>query len=68
MKTQNTFFSYAEMLKMKLNSTVKAVLKQIECEIMILQHKCLSLDREKIKLTKIVKIMNMKMKNNDKKK
>ena len=37
MKTQDTAPSYAEMLKIGLNSTVKTVLKQIEHKITILQ-------------------------------
>ena len=56
------------MLKMRLNSIVKVVPKQIECEITILQHKCLPLNKEEIKLAKIVKIVNTKIENNDKEK
>src|SRR5437667_6177589 len=67
-KTQKAVFNYTKMMKMRLNSTVKAVLKQIEHEIMILYCKCSSLDREEIKLTNIMKTMNMKIKNNNKKK
>ena len=44
------------------------MLKQIEHKITILWHKYLFLDEEEAKLTKIVKIMNMKMKDNDKEK
>ena len=35
---------------------------------MILCHECLSLDEEEIKLTNIIKTVNTKIKNNDKKK
>ena len=54
-------------LKIRLNSTVKIMLKKIEHKITILQYKYLFLDEKKIKLTKIVKTINMKIKNNDKK-
>ena len=67
-KTQDAVFSYAEMLKMRSNLIVKAVFKQIEQEITILQYEYLSLDEEEVKPAKIVKIMNMKIKNNDKEK
>ena len=66
-KTQNTAFNYAEMLKMRMNSTVKAVLKQIKHKITILQYKCSFFDREKIKSAKIVKTVNTNIENNDKK-
>ena len=56
------------MLKMKLNSTIKVILKYIKCEIIILQHKCLSLNKEEVKLAKIIKIVNTKIENNNKKK
>src|SRR5436190_9739803 len=67
-KTQNTVFSYAEMLKIKINFTVKTMFKQIKCEIMILQHKYSFIDEKEIKSAKIVKIINTKIKNNDKEK
>ena len=66
-KMQDMTFNYAEMLKMRSNLIVKAVLKQIKHKIMILQHEYSSLNREEIKLTKIVKMMNTKIENNDKK-
>ena len=55
------------MLKMRLNFIVKAVLKWIKYKITILWHECLFLDKEKIKSVKIVKIVNIKIENNDKK-
>ena len=67
-KMQDMTFNYAEMLKMRSNLIVKAVLKQIKHKIMILQHEYSSLNREEIKLTKIVKMMNTKIENNNKKK
>ena len=66
-KAQNTIPSYIKMLKIKSSSTVKAVLKWIEHEITILWHKCSFLDEEEIKSAKIVKTVNIKIKNNDKK-
>ncbi len=68
MKIQKTIFNYVKILKMRLNSTVKVVLKWIECEIMILWYECLSLDKEEIKSVKIVKTVNIKIKDNDKEK
>ena len=68
MKTQNAIFSYVEILKMKLNSIVKAVFKQIKHEIIILQYQYLFLNEEEIKSTKIMKTMNTKIENNNKKK
>ena len=68
MKAQNIFSSYTKMLKIGLNSTIKVVLKCIKYEIIILQHKCSSLDKEKIKLAKIIKIVNTKIENNNKEK
>ena len=56
------------MLKIRLNSIIKVMLKQIEHEITILQHKCLLLDKEEAKLAKIVKIVNTKIGSNDKEK
>ena len=44
---------------MRLNSTIKVVLKYIKYEIIILQHKCLSLDEDEAKLAKIIKIINI---------
>ena len=67
-KTQDMTFSYTEMLKMKSNLIVKTVLKWIEHKIIILWCECSFLNKEKIKLTKIVKMMNTKIENNDKKK
>ena len=67
-KTQNTVFNYAEMLKIELNSIIKIVLKQIKHEITILQQECLFLDKEEIKSAKIVKTVNTKIENNSKKK
>ena len=67
-RTQEAAPSYAEMLKMGSNLIVKAVFKQIEQEIMILQRECLSLDREEAKPAKIVKTVNTKMRNNSKRK
>ena len=66
-KTQDTAFNYIEMLKIKVNFIIKIIFKQIECKITILQHKYSFLDEEKIKSAKIVKTMNIKIKNNDKK-
>ena len=42
--------------------------KQIKHEIIILQYEYLSLNEEEIKSTKIVKIVNTKIRNNDKRK
>ena len=67
-KMQDTVFSYVEMLKMKSNLIVKTVFKQIKCKITILQHECSSLNREEIKSAKIVKTVNTKIEDNDKKK
>ena len=67
-KMQDTAFSYTEMLKMRLNLIVKAVFKQIKHEITILQHECSFLNEKEIKSAKIVKIMNTKIEDNDKKK
>ena len=66
-KAQDTAFSYAEMLKMKMNFIIKTMFKQIEHKIIILQYKYSFLDEEKIKSAKIVKIINTKIRNNDKK-
>ena len=68
MKAQNIILSYAEMLKMKLNFIIKAVLKKIEHKIIILQCECSSLNKEEIKSAKIMKTMNTKIKDNDKEK
>src|SRR6266487_7162602 len=67
-KAQNTILSYAEMLKMRLNSIVKAVFKRIKHKIIILQCECSSLNKEEIKSAKIMKTMNTKIKDNDKEK
>ena len=67
-KTQDTAFNYIEMLKMKSNLIVKVMLKWIECEITILWCECSSLNRKKIKSAKIVKTVNTKIENNDKRK
>ena len=67
-KTQDTAFNYAKILKMRSNLIIKAVLKWIKHEIMILWYECSSLDREEIKSAKIVKTMNTKIKDNDKEK
>ena len=67
-KTQDTALSYAEMLKMRLNLIVKTVFKQIKHEITILQCECSSLNKKEIKSAKIVKMMNTKIEDNDKKK
>ena len=66
MKTQNAIFNYAEMLKIRLNFIIKAMLKQIKHKITILQCECLFFNKE-IKSAKIMKIINTKIKNNDKK-
>ena len=67
-KTQDMTFSYAKMLKMRSNLIVKAVFKWIECKIMILQYECSSLNEKEIRSAKIVKMMNIKIENNDKRK
>jgi len=67
-KMQNTAFNYIKMLKMKSNFIVKAVLKQIKCKIMILWHECSFLNEKEVKSAKIVKTVNTKIKNNDKRK
>jgi len=67
-KAQNAIPNYAEMLKMRLNSTVKAVFKRIKHKIIILQCECLSLNREEIKSAKIMKTVNTKIEDNDKEK
>src|SRR5205809_762025 len=48
----------------KSNSAVieKLMLKRVDCEITILQHKCLSLNSKKIKSVKIVKTVHTKLK------
>src|SRR5438034_6029018 len=68
MKTQNAPPSYTKILKMRLNSTIKIVIKYIKYEIIILQYKCLLLDREEAKLAKIIKIVNTKIEDNNKEK
>ena len=55
MKTQNTAFSYAEMLKIRSNLIIKTVFKQIEWEITILWHKCLFLDEKEI-VTELIEL------------
>ena len=67
-KTQDAAFNYAEILKMKSNLIIKIVLKWIECKITILWHEYSSLNRKEIKSAKIVKTVNTKIENNDKKK
>src|SRR5436190_7628034 len=67
-KMQDMTFNYVKMLKIKSNLIIKAMLKQIKCEIMILQYEYSSLNREEIKSAKIVKMMNTKIENNNKKK
>ena len=67
-KMQDTVLNYVEMKKMKSNLIVKVVFKYIECKITILECECSSLDKKETKLTKIVKMMNTKIKNNNKKK
>ena len=66
-KTQDTIFNYAKMLKMKSNLIVKIVFKWIKHEIMILWCECSFFNEKEIKSTKIVKIMNIKIEDNDKK-
>jgi len=66
-KTQNTSLSYTKILKIKLNSTIKVILKYIKHKIIILKYKYSSLNKEEIKLAKIIKIINIKIENNNKK-
>ena len=67
-KMQDMIFNYTEILKMRSNFIVKAMFKQIEHEIMILWHECSSLNEKEIKLAKIMKMMNTKIEDNNKKK
>ena len=53
---------------MKMNFIVKTMFKQIEHEIMILWHECSSLNKKEIKLAKIMKMINTKIEDNNKKK
>jgi hypothetical protein len=66
MKTQDATPSYAETLKMGLNSTVKAVPKRIEREITILRRECPPLDGEEAKPARIVETVNTKIGDNGK--
>ena len=50
---------------MRLNSIMKVVPKQIKHEIIILRHKCPLLDKEEAKSAKIVKTINIKIRNNN---
>ncbi len=68
MKAQNVILSYAEILKIRLNSTVKAVFKRIKHKIIILWCECLSLNKEEIKSAKIMKTVNTKIEDNNKEK
>ena len=64
---QDRAFSYTEILKMRSNFIVKIVFKWIKHEIMILWCECSFFNEKEIKSTKIVKIMNIKIEDNDKK-
>ena len=66
-KTQDMTLNYTEILKMKSNFIVKIMFKWIKHRIMILQHEYSFFNEKKIKLTKIMKIINTKIENNDKK-
>ncbi len=68
MKTQKITLNYIKILKMRLNSIIKIMFKKIKHEIIILWYKYLFLNRKEIKSAKIMKIMNIKIEDNNKKK